>query len=94
MPVIVTVAGPVVAVELAVKTRVLELTVVGGLNVADTPAGRPEAVKVTLPLKPLMGENPTVVLAVPPWLTDTLEGETASEKSGGAGFTVKLMVVV
>lgn len=57
-PVIVTVTVPVVAVLLAVSVNVLVLAalvpaVLLGLKDAATPAGKPEADKLTLPLKPL-----------------------------------------
>jgi len=48
----VTVASPVVAVPLAVSVNVLAPVVLLGLNDAVTPAGNPEADKLTLPLKP------------------------------------------
>lgn len=51
VPVIVTVAGPVVAELLAVRVNVLAPVVLAGLNAAVTPAGRPEAARLTLPLK-------------------------------------------
>lgn len=51
-PVMVTVALPVVAVPVAVRVRVLVPVVLAGLNDALTPAGRPDAEKLTLPLKP------------------------------------------
>ena len=53
VPVIVTVAVPVVATLLAVSVKVLEPVVLLGLNDAVTPLGIPEAVKLTLPLKPI-----------------------------------------
>jgi hypothetical protein len=53
VPVIVTVAVPVAAVLLAVSVNALALAVLAGLKDAVTPLGRPEADKLTLPLKPL-----------------------------------------
>jgi hypothetical protein len=52
VPLIVTVTVPVVAVVLAVSVRVLVLVVLVGLKDAVTPLGRPEADKLTLPVKP------------------------------------------
>ncbi len=52
VPVMVTVAVPVIAVPLAVSVNVLVLVVPLGLNDAVTPLGRPDADKLTLPLKP------------------------------------------
>jgi hypothetical protein len=55
VPVMVTVAGPVVAELLVVSVKVLVLVVLVGLNDAVTPLGRPEAAKLTLPVKPPVG---------------------------------------
>lgn len=63
MPVRVTVAVPVAAVALAVSVRVLVLVTGLGLNFAVTPLGKPDAERVTLPLKPLAGV--TVIVLVP-----------------------------
>ena len=63
VPVTVTVAVPVVAVLLAVRVSVLVADVGLGLKEAVTPAGSPEADKVTLPLKPFWGV--TVMALVP-----------------------------
>ncbi|SRR6266700_2719244 len=54
---------PIEAVLLAVNVRVLVVFVVLGLMEAVTPLGRPEADKVTLPLKPFCGV--TVMVLVP-----------------------------
>ena len=53
VPVIVTVAVPVAAVLLAVSVNVLALVVLVGLKDAVTPLGKPDADRLTLPLKPL-----------------------------------------
>jgi hypothetical protein len=63
-PVIVTLAAPRVAVPLAVKVTVLVFCVLLGLNDAVTPAGKPEADKLTLLLKPFCGVM--LMVAVPP----------------------------
>jgi hypothetical protein len=52
VPVAVTVTVPVAAVLLAVSVKMLEPVVLVGLNEAVTPLGRPDADKLTLPLKP------------------------------------------
>ena len=62
-PVTVTVAVPVVAALLAVSINVLVFVVVVGLNDAVTPLGKPDADKLTLPLKPFCGV--TVMVLVP-----------------------------
>ena len=79
VPVMVTVDVPVVAVELAVNvTRLVE--VVGLVpNAAVTPAGRPDADNVTLPVKPLTGVTVTVLFPLVPCVTVRLEGEADSE---------------
>ena len=84
VPVIVTVAVPVVAVALAVNVSTL-VPVVGLVpNVAVTPLGRPESTdKVTLLLKPPDGVM-VIVLAmlVVPWLTLKVAGDAARVKLG------------
>jgi hypothetical protein len=95
VPVIVTVAVPVVAVPLAVNVTVLVVVVLPGLKDAVTPLGRPEADKLTLPLKPFTGLTVMVLFALPPCVTETLVGEAESEKSATAtAFTVRVIVVV
>jgi len=75
VPVIVTVAVPVVAVPLAVSVRTL-LPVVGLVpKLAVTPAGRPEAERVTLPVKPPVGFKVIVLVPLPPCVMVTLVGE-------------------
>jgi hypothetical protein len=98
VPLMVTVAGPAVAVALAVS--VTTLVVVAGLvaNVAVTPVGNPEAVKVTLPVNPLLGTTAIVLVAlllppVPPGVIVTVVGLAVIVKFGG-GVTVRLIVVV
>ena len=66
VPVIVMVAVPVVAVPVAVSVRVLVLAVEAGLNDAVTPEGRPEADKLTLPVKPFCGATVMVLVPVAP----------------------------
>jgi hypothetical protein len=63
VPVIVTVTVPVVAVLLAVSVSVLVAVAGLGLKDAVTPLGRPDADKLTLPLKPFCGV--TVIVLVP-----------------------------
>src|SRR6266478_1477138 len=73
--VMVTVAVPIAAVLLAVSVNVLVLVVVLGLNDAVTPLGRPDADKLTLPLKPPCGETVTMLVPLVPWTTLRLFGE-------------------
>ena len=63
MPVTVTVVVPVVAVVLAVSVNVLVPVVLEGLKLAVTPLGKPEADKLTEPVKPFVGV--TVMVLVP-----------------------------
>jgi hypothetical protein len=72
----------VVAVELAAKVTTL-VPVVGFVpKVAVTPAGKPEAERVTLPVKP--PDLFTVIVELPllPRVTDKLLGDADSEKFG------------
>lgn len=55
VPAMVTVAAPIVALLLAVRVNVLVPVVLMGLNDAVTPAGRPEADRLTLLLKRFWG---------------------------------------
>lgn len=64
VPVTVTVAEPVVAVPLAVSVKVLVLLL--GLKDAVTPAGKPEADKLTLPVKPFSGVTEMVLVPLAP----------------------------
>src|SRR6266403_4540032 len=75
VPVRVTVTVPVVAVLLAVSVNVLVPAVLLGLNDAVTPLGRPDADKLTLPLKPPCGETVTMLVPLVPWTTLRLFGE-------------------
>src|ERR1019366_2664296 len=93
VPVIVTVAVPVAAVTLAVRVSVLLLVAGFGLNAAVTPLGKPDAERVTLPLKPFDG---VMLIVLVPWLPCVmvkLLGLADSVKFG-AGVTDRLIVVV
>ncbi len=63
VPVMVIVTVPVVAVLLAVSVNVLAVVAGFGLKDAVTPLGRPDADKLTLPLKPFWGV--TVIVLAP-----------------------------
>lgn len=79
-PVMVTVALPVVAVPVAVSVRVLMPVVLVGLNEAVTPAGKPDADKLTLPLKPPCGLVVTLLAPLAPCTMVRLLGEAESVK--------------
>jgi hypothetical protein len=64
-PLMVTVKVPVAALVPAVNVKVLALVVLTGLKDAVTPLGRPEADRLTAPVKPF--EGVTAMLLVP-WL--------------------------
>jgi len=73
----VIVAGPVAAVELAVRVRVLVVVVLAGLNAAVTPAGRPEADKSTTLSKPPVNVTVTMLVLLAPCATLTEFGAAA-----------------
>ena len=75
MPVTVTVAAPVAAVLLAVSVNVLVLAVLLGLNDAVTPLGRPDADKLTLPVKPFCGVTVMVLAPLAPCTIVKLFGD-------------------
>jgi hypothetical protein len=66
VPVIVTVAVPVVAVLPAENVSVLVVKVLLGIKEAVTPLGKPVADKLTLPEKPPSGANEIVLVPVVP----------------------------
>src|SRR5262249_46631177 len=92
-PVMVTVAVPVVAVLPALSVRVLVFVVLVGLNDAVTPLGKPEADRLTLPLKLFCGLIVMVLVPAAPCVIVKLFGEPNRAELGG-GFTDKEMEVV
>ncbi len=83
------------AVPLAVSVNTLEEVEELGLKDAVTPLGKPEAEKVTLPLKPFDGVIVTVLVPLVPCAIVTLLGAAERLKSGAAAeFTLRLAVVV
>lgn len=93
VPVIVTVAAPVVAVLLAVNVSTL-LPVAGLVpNAAVTPLGSPDAARVTLPVNPPTSVTVMVSVALLPRVTARVDADGASVKPD-EGFTVRAMVVV
>ena len=67
----VTVNVPVAAVAFAVRVNVLVVVVGFGLKDAVTPLGRPEALNVTLPVKPPNGVTVMVLVPLFPCTTVT-----------------------
>ena len=93
VPVMVTVAVPVVAVLLAVNVSVLVVVAEAGLNAAVTPLGRPDADRLTLPVNPFCGVTVTVLVPLPPCMKVKLLGDADRAKLGAA-LMVRLTVVV
>jgi hypothetical protein len=93
VPVMATVAVPVVAVPLAVSVNVLVVVAGFVLNDAVTPLGKPEADKVTLPLKPFCGVTVIVLVPAVPCVIVKLLGAAESVKfAAGARLTVRAIV--
>ena len=67
-------------VEATVKVTTLELVDEAGLNEAVTPAGIPDAAKVTLPVNGLTSVTVMVSVPLPPWAIDRVDAEGASLK--------------
>ena len=88
VPVIVTVEVPVAAVLLTASVRMDEA------NDAVTPEGRPDAVKVTVPLNPPTGATVMVDLPLEPCVTDTLPGDADKLKSGATVAEILSVTVV
>jgi hypothetical protein len=85
VPLMVTVAVPVVAVLPAVSVKVLEfagLLVLVGLKDAATPLGKPDADKATLPLKPFSEPTEMVLEPLAPCITLKVFGDVESVKLG------------
>jgi hypothetical protein len=78
LPVMVTLTIPVAAVVVAVRVNVLVLGVAPGLNEAVTPAGRPEADRLTLLLKPFCGVTVIVLAPLAPSTMVKLFGDADS----------------
>ena len=79
-PVRVTVTVPVAATPLAVSVNVLVLAVLLGLNEEVTPLGRPDADKLTLPLKPFCGVTVMVLAPLAPCVILRLLGDAERVK--------------
>ena len=90
VPVMVTVAAPVVAVDDAVNVSVeLALPLAGGVtgfveNAAVTPLGSPEALSVVAALNPFKLVTVMVLVPLPPCVTATDDGAAPTVKSGVA----------
>jgi hypothetical protein len=78
----VEVPNGVLADVVIVKVELAPAAIEAGLNEAVAPVGKPLALTVTVPLKPLIAVSLTVYDKLLPWPTDALAGEAVSEKSG------------
>lgn len=92
LPVMVMVKVPVVARLPALRVKVLAEAAGLGVKDAVAPLCKPEAERVTLPLKPFEGVMVTVVAACAPRAMLKLVGDAEREKVGAA-VTVREMVV-
>lgn len=88
VPVIVIGNVPTAAVPAAFRARVVVVAVGLGLNDAVTPAGRPEADKLTFPLKPNCGVIVMVFVLFVPCVIVMLLNEVEREKFGDGGAGV------
>lgn len=92
VPVMVTVAAPVVAVLLAERVRTLEPVTGLVAKAAVTPAGRPDAARVTEPVNPLAGVTVMVSVLLLPFVTVKLRADGESVKLPPVPGTVSAMV--
>lgn len=84
IPLMVTVTGLDVtgAEELAVRVSTSVSATVPAAKLAVTPVGKPLAENETVAVNPFTGAMVMVLVAVPPWVTDTLVGAAESVKPG------------
>ena len=89
VPVTVTVAVPAVAEGPAANVRVLVPVVLAGLNDAVTPFGRPDTVKLTVPLKPFCGPTVRVLTPLLPGEMESANGDAESVNAGAANAPLR-----
>jgi len=94
VPVMVTFAAPTVAVLVAINVNVLVPVVFAGLKDAVTPLGRPDADKLTLPLKPLCGMTVTALVPLAPCAKLKVFGEADRLKVGGKATVSEIVAVL
>jgi hypothetical protein len=82
VPVTVTVEVPAVAALDAISESVPGLLTVAGVNEAVTPFGRPDAAKLTLPVKPFWGVTVRALLVLLPGVRLSALGDAESVKPG------------
>jgi hypothetical protein len=93
-PLMFTVTVPVAAVLLAVRDKALVDVVLMGLKDAVTPLGRPDADKLTLPLKPFCGATAIVLVPVAPCGSVRVFGDAERVKLGGTAAAIDSDTVV
>jgi hypothetical protein len=93
VPVTVTLKLPVEAVLLAARVSVLVPVVLAGEKNAFTPLGKPEALKLTLPVKAFCGVTVIVLAPLDPCVRLRLAG-VADRLKFGTAFTVSETVAV
>jgi hypothetical protein len=82
----------VLAIVVMVSVEVPEEAIEAGEKVGPAPAGKPVAVKLTVPAKPFRGATVTVYVAVPPEMMEVVEGVTLRVKSGAVTLRVTLVL--
>jgi len=92
VPVMVMVDVDVTAELLAVSVSMLAVATVAGLNDAVTPAGRPDAVRFTEPVKPFCPLIVIVLLALVPARITSVEADVARPKDCAPVLIVKLLI--
>ena len=92
VPVIVRVDVDPAAELLATTVRMLEVAALAGLNDAVTPAGNPEMLRFTAPLKPCCGLTVMVLLALAPGATVSVEADADRLKPGELEVDVRLLM--
>ncbi len=92
VPVTVRVEVDAAAELLATTVRTLEVVALAGLNDAVTPAGNPETLRFTAPLKPCCGLMMRVLVALAPGATLSVEADADRLKPGELDVEVRLLM--
>lgn len=94
VPVTVRVKLPVgvLAMVVMVSVELPEVLIDAGEKEGDAPAGKPVAVKLTVPAKLFNAATVTVYVAVPPEMMEVVEGATLRVKSGAVTLSVTLVL--
>ncbi len=77
---------------LAVSVRVLVVLTVAGLNDAVTPAGSPDAARLTAPLKPFCAPIVIVLVPLAPAVIASVDAEDDTPKDGPLDTPVRLLI--